>query len=201
VGLRFWPYGGEGLGLTPAVPRVPTHLVSVIIWSAMCGSMAIYLAVAHFVRLEFAHAPVRLIAQILAAVALGEIGLQFWLRSRLADEILFPKILDESSFLFRSPQTSGLKRLSCADRGEQVIPAVRNSYNVILWALAGSIALYGLVLTLLSNDLRYVYGFSAVAFADMLVHFPKRAVVEDQVARWRRWFSMWGSLGPARRPV
>ena len=59
-------------------------------------------------------------------------------------------------------------RLLSVDRSES---RVRTAY-VVRWALLESIAIYGIVAAMLTQDVRPFYGFAAVSVAAMLLAFP-----------------------------
>lgn len=54
--------------------------------------------------------------------------------------------------------------------------------QIVSWAMCEAVAIYGLILTFLSYDLRYTLAFAAVGALAMLAYAPSRRVTED-VAR------------------
>jgi hypothetical protein len=53
---------------------------------------------------------------------------------------------------------------------------------IIAFALREGVALYGLVLSLLSGDPKWATGFGAVALFSMVVGWPRRSVMEELAA-------------------
>jgi F0F1-type ATP synthase membrane subunit c/vacuolar-type H+-ATPase subunit K len=48
------------------------------------------------------------------------------------------------------------------------------SMQIVSWALCESIAIYGLILTILSHDLRYFFPFAAGAIVNLILYRPSR---------------------------
>lgn len=173
-------------------PRSLGDLGPVLLWYALAGSVLAYPLVPHLVSLGPVGGVPALLAPLLAAASLGEMALQRWLLGRLADGRLFRALADPGSALFRSPQVGPLDGLGAVERGARALRAARSTTLLIVWALAESIAIYGLALTLVTADPRYGYGFAAVAFANLLLYYPRARDLEEQLGRWRRYAALRG---------
>ena len=66
------------------------------------------------------------------------------------------------------------------------------TYGVILWAIGESAAIYGLVLTFTSGDMRYVAGFAVYSLANLLFFRPQKSAFEEQARRLRRYLGTGG---------
>jgi F0F1-type ATP synthase membrane subunit c/vacuolar-type H+-ATPase subunit K len=60
-------------------------------------------------------------------------------------------------------------------------PAMVRLFNgqILTWALCEAIALFGLILTLMAHDLRYVLGFGALSLLNFFIYRPTAALIED----------------------
>lgn len=67
---------------------------------------------------------------------------------------------------------------------KQALARIRAA-DILSWALCEAIAIFGLMLTLLSYEIVFVLGFSGVSAAAMLAYAPSRARLEELVHRAR----------------
>lgn len=163
-------------------------LIMAIIWLALAVTIVAYGALGYIMgpQIGLGSDLVGTMFPILVLVAAVEVGVQLWFRRLTSDEKLFPATLDRDRAA-RNPQLRAVADMPLEARGPAVMAALHMTFGIIMWALAESIAIYGLVLTLLSGDTRYVLGFALFALADMMWLFPRRAEFDAQVERWRRW--------------
>ena len=68
---------------------------------------------------------------------------------------------------------------------EQAVSRVR-VVSIVTWALCDSVAIYGVILSMLLHDASYYAGFGAVAAAAMLVFAPRQTLLEQVVNAARR---------------
>jgi hypothetical protein len=66
------------------------------------------------------------------------------------------------------------------------------TFSTVLWALGEAPAIFGLVLTFLSGDQRFVTGFVLYSLANLFIFRPRRGYFDDQVDRLRRYLSTRG---------
>jgi hypothetical protein len=74
------------------------------------------------------------------------------------------------------------------DHGPAVAQAVSRARagSIVTWALCESVAVYGLVLSMLLHDTSYYAPFAGVAAAAMLVFAPRRTLLDQVVNAARR---------------
>jgi len=116
---------------------------------------------------------------ILVGISIIDLGIQVFLKQFLDDQRLFPKILKGISNQYHEGAVTGESLHK---------ELIQRHYNIsiVLWALGESIAIYGLVLTFISGDLRYITGFGAFAILNMIFLRPRRQIIEEQFSRLRR---------------
>jgi hypothetical protein len=51
--------------------------------------------------------------------------------------------------------------------------------QMLTWALCEAIALFGLILTFIAHDLRYILGFGALSLLNFFIYRPTAALIED----------------------
>ncbi len=66
------------------------------------------------------------------------------------------------------------------DRAQTAIARL-NTANILTWALTESAAIFGLVLTFLSHEPKYIYGLGAAAAVVLVQYAPRRAWIEQAV--------------------
>lgn len=155
------------------------YLTLQIIWFSMVVSVAIYILVAHLVTRDVSFGKQGPVAPI--AFALGVFGAvlfaaQLYFRSLLSDGKLFPRIHAELASDLSGPA--------------EVVPLLLKNhatFNIVLWTLGEFPAIFGLMLTLLSGDMRYVAGFSFYSFANLFLFRPRQSAFEEQSIRFRRY--------------
>lgn len=159
-------------------PRQTDHATLRMLWFFLVISVPVYLVVARFaaggLNLD-QNAPVRVIAGALGALSIVLLGAQVYFRSFLSDARLFPRITEEMSSAL--PGEAGEMSLLLQNHF---------TFGTILWAMGEAPAIFGLVLTLLSGDMRYAAGFAAYSLVNLFSFRPRRSDFEDQLARLRR---------------
>ena len=116
---------------------------------------------------------------VLAAAAVALLALVNFLRSKLKDEKIFPMV---AKALAADP-AGGVD----ADRRKaQLLMQNHMTFSVILWSVAETPAIFGLVLTMLSKDMRYVVGFGIYSVAMLVWGRPRRGEFDEQLTRLRR---------------
>ena len=129
-----------------------------IVWAALCVSQVIYVVVAFLTPpqpasqdvLTTMFPPLLLIAVLLAS------GTIWWRRRALVQPI------QSGELDLETPQGQG-----------KAFTAL-----ILNLVLSESVAIYGLVLTFLSNDIRYVIGFVAAGLVLMFIHRPFAAALQ-----------------------
>ncbi len=142
----------------------PTLRTQVILYGALLACVPIYGVMGYLM----AHAatagvpvpvpmpmPIPIIVG-LGAVALFETALLPFLRQRLLPPAEGGVSLDESFDLVRAAEA--LARLQVA--------------QIVTWAICESIAILGLVLVVMTHDLRYFFGFGALALLNFALYRP-----------------------------
>ena len=129
-----------------------------IIAVALAASVLVYMAVAWFVVPTMATSSddleyVLLMAGILAVLSLGHL---------LAAQILFASRARAAAKLSTSEQRLATYRVAV----------------ILAFALREAVAIYGLVLSFLSGDVRWCFGFGAIALVSMLMGWPKRSAMD-----------------------
>lgn len=170
------------------MPPEKGYKALVMIWGAMVFSVAVYAVIARMM-------PVRWVSikngQVLG-IALGTVsaGLflaQFKLHRNLRDDRLFARILDLGSWGLRSEAAQRLQELKVPERGVQLILQAHIIFGIVIWAMAEAVAIFGLFLTLLAGNPRYMAAFGAVSLAQLLWFRPRQAAFKEQVTRWHRY--------------
>jgi hypothetical protein len=129
-----------------------------LIAAALVISVLVYMAIAWFVAPTTAVSNedtqfIQLMAAILAIVSLGHLvaaQMLFAIRVRAAEKLPAP---------------------------EQRLGSYRAAI-ILSFALREAVAVYGLILSFLSGDARWCFGFGAVALASMLLGWPKRSAMD-----------------------
>jgi hypothetical protein len=80
-----------------------------------------------------------------------------------------------------------LQELRVPERGVQLILQAHVIFGIVIWAMAEAVAVFGLVLTFISGDLRPMAIFGTVALVQLVWFRPKGAAFEEQIKRWRRY--------------
>ena len=127
-------------------------LTNTIIWAVLCLSQVIYVVVAY--QKPPAHSPqdvlLTVFPPLLLTATLIAVGSLWWRRRALV-----------------RPIQSGALDLGTPEGQGKAFTAL-----ILNLVLSESVAIYGLVLTFLSNDHRYVLGFVAAGLALMFIHRP-----------------------------
>jgi len=129
-----------------------------IIAAALVASVVVYMAIAWIVAPTIAEAGadaefIQLMAAILATMSLGHLvaaQMLFAIRFRAAAKLPTP---------------------------EQRLGSYRTAI-ILSFALREAVAVYGLILSFLSGDARWCFGFGAVAVVSMLLGWPKRSAMD-----------------------
>ena len=162
-----------------------------IIWGAMVFSVAVYAAIAWMVRTRAvgldAGGPVTM---ALGAVSIGLLFAQVKLRQNLSDERLFPRILDLGSWGLSPDAAEKLKELQVPERGVQLILQAHILFNIVIWAMAEAVAVFGLFLSLATGDPRLMGIFGLVALLQLIWFRPKEKAFGEQLVRWERYVEM-----------
>jgi hypothetical protein len=159
-----------------------------MIWGAMVFSVGVYAAVAWMVRGRVPGAGVaEPLTYALAAISAGLFLAQFKLRQNLTDEKLFPRILDLGSWGLRPDVADQLKELQVPERGVQLILQAHVIFGIVIWAMAEAVAVFGLVLSILTGELRLMGVFGAVALAQLIWSRPRDRAFREQLKRWERY--------------
>ena len=159
-----------------------------IIWGAMIFSVGVYAAIAWMVRTRPVAGDVGgTLTMALGAVSFGLFIAQIKLRQNLTDEKLFPRILDLGSWGLRPDAAEQLKELQVPERGVQLILQAHVIFGIIIWAMAESVAVFGLVLTFVSGDPRLMGVFGSVALIQLMWFRPRGAAFKEQLVRWERY--------------
>lgn len=129
-----------------------------IIAAALAASVVIYVAVAWIVAPKMTSPgldseQLHLMALILAVLSIGHLA---------AAQALF---------------TSRLRAAAKLPSPGQRLESYRTSF-ILAFALREAVAIYGLVLSFLSGDVRWCLGFGAVALLSMLLGWPRRSAME-----------------------
>jgi hypothetical protein len=162
-----------------------------IIWGAMVFSVGIYAAIAWMVRMKSLGGDTgRAMTMALGAVSVGLFMAQIKLRQNLTDEKLFPRILDLGSWGLRPEVADQLKELQVPERGVQLILQAHVIFGIVIWAMADAVAVFGLVLSLITGDPRLMGIFGSVALAELLWFRPREQAFEEQIKRWERYVEM-----------
>jgi F0F1-type ATP synthase membrane subunit c/vacuolar-type H+-ATPase subunit K len=129
-----------------------------IIAGALAASVLVYMAVAWFVAPSttspgLGSEQLQLMALVLAVLSIGHL---------VAAQALF---------------TSRLRAAAKLPSPGQRLESYRTSF-ILAFALREAVAIYGLVLSFLSGDVRWCLGFGAIALVSMLMGWPRRSAME-----------------------
>ncbi len=162
-------------------PRGNDYKSLQMLWFFMVVAVGIYLFAARFVTgsstIENA-GPVTVIAVTFGVLSAALFGAQLFFKTFLADKRLFPRILDELAATHAG--LPGAAPLFLQNHA---------TFNTMVWAFGEAPAIFGLVLTLLSGDMRYVAGFGIYSLANLFFFRPQRAAFEEQLQRLRRYLT------------
>jgi len=165
------------------------YTVIQIIWLAFLISVVIYVMVAYIfinsTRYEVAQVPVRILFFALATVSLCLFIPQVLLRASLTDSRLFPGILEKVRGNLPG-------EASMQDPGTQLLLQSHLTFDIIMWALGEAPAIFGLTLTFLTGDIRFVAGFALYSILNMFIFRPSRSNFDDQSGRLRRYLTTRG---------
>lgn len=162
-----------------------------IIWGAMVLSVGVYAAIAWMVpartmRGEIGSTLTIALGAMSAALFLAQVKLS----QNLTDEKLFPRILDLGSWGLRPEVAEQLKELQVPERGVQLILQAHIIFGIVIWAMAEAVAVFGLVLFLITGERSHMGIFGAVALV-MLIRFrPREGAFREQLKRWHRYVEM-----------
>lgn len=170
-----------------AVSREKGLKVLKMIWGAMVFSVGVYAFIAWMVQTDPGHASSASLTMALAAVSAGLFFVQVKLRQNLEDEKLFPRILDLGSWGLRPEVAEQLKTLQMPERGVQMIWQAHVIFSIVIWAMAEAVAVFGLVLSLVTGDRRLMVIFGFLALAQLLWFRPRDRVFGEQLKRWGRY--------------
>ncbi len=167
-----------------------------IIWGAMVFSVGVYAAIAWMVRTRAVGLGAgggdigEGLTMALGAVSVGLLLAQIKLRQNLMDEKLFPRILDLGSWGLRPDVAEQFKELQVPERGIQLILQAHVIFGVVIWAMAEAVAVFGLVLSLVTGDARLMGIFGSVALAQLIWFRPRERAFKEQLRRWERYVEM-----------
>lgn len=141
-----------------------------IFWGALFLSLPLYVAIAWFLTETMPRTkntlplPATAMTAIFMAFSLGELVIAQVLKKVLPGKLT-------------AMQTGGFK----AGTGSTIHPAAAKYLTlvIILSAIAESIAIYGLVLTILYSTLHLIYPFCVLSAAAFIVHRPKIEELEN----------------------
>jgi hypothetical protein len=158
-----------------------------IIWGAMVFSVGVYAAIAWMVLDGDAGGAMTM---ALGAVSVALLFAQIKLWQNLTDEKLFPRILDLGSWGLRPEVAEQLKERQVPERGVQLILQAHVIFGVVIWTMAEAVAVFGLVLSLVTGDPRIMGIFGSVAMAELLWFRPRERAFGEQIKRWERYVEM-----------
>ena len=159
-----------------------------IIWGAMIFSVGVYAAIAWMVRTRTLEGDASgAMTLALGAVSVGLFIAQVKLGQNLTDEKLFPRILDLGSWGLRPEVAEQLKELQVPERGVQLILQAHVIFGIVIWAMAEAVAVFGLLLSIITGDPRLMGIFGSVALAQLLWFRPRKRAFEEQIGRWHRY--------------
>ncbi len=108
------------------------------------------------------------------------IAAQFIIAKFLADDRLFPRIHK----MMASEPSAGIVN---QDQQAQILLSIHLNYGIFLWALGAFPTFFGLLLTILSDDMRFVLGFIVYSILNMFHYRPQRNKYENQMTRLNRY--------------
>lgn len=159
-----------------------------IIWGAIIFSVGVYAAIAWMVRTRTLEGDASgAMTMALGAVSVGLFIAQVKLGQNLTDEKLFPRILDLGSWGLRPEVAEQLKELQVPERGVQLILQAHVIFGIVIWAMAEAVAVFGLLLSIVTGDPRLMGIFGSVALAQLLWFRPRKRAFEEQLGRWHRY--------------
>jgi len=126
-----------------------------ILWGALLASVGLYGVVAHVLETpgsDISRGMLRTLAYVFAAVSIAEVAITWWLRKTM--------------YFDGSGET---------DSGEQGRAQSLFTMSIITWAICESVAIYGLVLRVLSGQIAYFYPFAAASFLLFVLYRPRPA--------------------------
>lgn len=170
-----------------------------VVWGAMVFSVGVYAAIAWMVRTGPSGAGAgSSLTMALAAVTAALFLAQVRFRRNLSDEKLFPRILDLGSWGLRPEAAEKLKELQVPERGVQLILQAHVVFGIIIWSMAEAVAVFGLVLSLFTGDVRLMGAFGTAALAQLLWFRPREGAFREQIKRWHRYVETnrgkWGEM-------
>ena len=169
----------------PMVSREKNYATLQIIWLSMVVSVVIYFFVARYVLADPGfgpQVPVGVIAITFVILSAALLMAQLLLRTLLSDDKLFPRFREEKTT--GSPET-----FIGGDAGARFLLQNHMTFSLILWALGEAPAIFGLVLTFLSSDMRYLTGFGLYSIVNLFFFRPRRGQYEEQLVRLRRYLA------------
>jgi hypothetical protein len=173
------------------IPSEQSFKVLQIIWGAMVFSVGVYAAIAWMVETglpaDDRGGPIVL---SLGAVSIALFIAQIRINQNLKDEKLFPRILDLGSWGLKPELAEQLQELKVPERGVQLILQAHVIFGIIIWAMAEAVAVFGLVLSLLTGDPRLMNIFGLVSLAQMIWFRPNASAFKEQVRRWEMYVEM-----------
>ncbi len=171
-----------------------------IIWGAMVFSVGVYTAIAWMVRTKTLEGDVGgTMTMALVAVSVGLFVAQVKLRQNLTDGKLFPRILDLGSWGLRPDVAEQLKELQVPERGVQLILQAHVIFGIVIWAMAEAVAVFGLILSIVTGDPRLMGVFGSVALLQLIWFRPKERAFGEQIRRWHRYVEMNRGQNPESR--
>jgi len=162
-----------------------------IIWGAMVFTVGVYAAIAWMVRVRAPGADTGgALTYALGAISAALFIAQVKLRQNLTDEKLFPRVLDLGSWGLRPDAAEQLQELQVPERGVQLILQAHVIFGIVIWAMAEAVAVFGLVLSLISGDPRLMGIFGVVSLVQLIWFRPNVTAFKEQIKRWERYVEM-----------
>ena len=170
-----------------AVSREKGMKVLKMIWGAMIFSVGIYAAIALVVQMDPGNVSSVPLVAALAAISGGLFFTQVKLHQNLDDENLFPRILDLGSWGLKPEVAEQLKTLQMPERGVQLILQAHVVFSIVIWAMAEAVAVFGLVLSLITGERHLMGIFGSVALIQLLWFRPRDRAFDEQLERWGKY--------------
>ena len=158
------------------------------IWFSLLTTIVMYVIVAWLVvksDILTARAPVGIISSVLIILSAGLATAQLLLRTFLSDDKLFSRIIA------RMPDNLS-DEMEADDCASHMFLANHMSLSIVIWVMGEAPAIFGLVLTFLSVNIRYVAGFALYSILNMFFFRPRRGDFENQLERLRRYLAVKG---------
>lgn len=134
-----------------------------VLSAGLMAACLVYVGIGYVVSSSGAGQPLEpVMVYVIGAVALGCLGAIPFLR-----RVLMPPMSDTSPGMDAAP-----------DLADKAVAQVMAG-TIISLAMAEAVAIFGLVLTFISHDVRYVAGFAAVGLAVMAFFFPRESLLES----------------------